>query len=167
MRRVFGGRPHGGTVFVNGQASHAARLTRRCDIMSVLARLTSKPFRTQRGGWACFFQPSLQAVMKVLLTNLTLSTRTSTEMATRDLARGLVRSGHDACVLVAECFPSTIHVLVTDLIMVKMNGQELARQFMLLRPYMQVIMKSGFQARVLLSALCAGALPRRSNVSVP
>lgn len=36
--------------------------------------------------------------MKVLLTNLTLSTRTGTEMATRDLALGLLRAGHDACV---------------------------------------------------------------------
>jgi UDP-3-O-[3-hydroxymyristoyl] glucosamine N-acyltransferase len=45
-----------------------------------------------------FFQPSLQALMKVLLTNLTLSTQTGTEMATRDLALGLLRAGHEACV---------------------------------------------------------------------
>jgi hypothetical protein len=36
--------------------------------------------------------------MRVLLTNLTLATRTGTEMATRDLALGLTRSGHEACV---------------------------------------------------------------------
>jgi len=36
--------------------------------------------------------------MRVLLTNLTLATRTGTEMATRDLALGLMRFGHEACV---------------------------------------------------------------------
>jgi UDP-3-O-[3-hydroxymyristoyl] glucosamine N-acyltransferase len=36
--------------------------------------------------------------MKVLLTNLTLATRTGTELATRDLALGLKREGHNACV---------------------------------------------------------------------
>lgn len=36
--------------------------------------------------------------MKVLLTNSTLATRTGTEIVTRDLALGLVRAGHEACV---------------------------------------------------------------------
>ncbi len=36
--------------------------------------------------------------MKILLTNLTLAGRTGTEVVTRDLALGLVRAGHVACV---------------------------------------------------------------------
>lgn len=36
--------------------------------------------------------------MKVLLTNLTLATRTGTEIVTRDLALGLFREGHELCV---------------------------------------------------------------------
>jgi UDP-3-O-[3-hydroxymyristoyl] glucosamine N-acyltransferase len=36
--------------------------------------------------------------MKVLLTNLTLATRSGTEIVTRDLALGLLREGHEACV---------------------------------------------------------------------
>ncbi len=36
--------------------------------------------------------------MRVLLTNLTLATRTGTEIVTRDLALGLHRAGHDVCV---------------------------------------------------------------------
>jgi UDP-3-O-[3-hydroxymyristoyl] glucosamine N-acyltransferase len=36
--------------------------------------------------------------MKVLLTNLTLETRTGTEIVTRDLALGLLRDGHEPCV---------------------------------------------------------------------
>lgn len=36
--------------------------------------------------------------MKILLTNLTLATRTGTEVVTRDLASGLLRAGHEPCV---------------------------------------------------------------------
>ena len=36
--------------------------------------------------------------MKVLLTNLTLASRTGTEIVTRDLALGLLRAGHEPCV---------------------------------------------------------------------
>lgn len=36
--------------------------------------------------------------MKILLTNLTLATRTGTEIVTRDLALGLARAGHELCV---------------------------------------------------------------------
>ena len=58
------------------------------------------------------------------------------------------RDGEEA-LLVAECFPSIIQVLVTDLIMVKMNGRELARRLMPLRPEMQVIMMSGFPDEIM------------------
>jgi UDP-3-O-[3-hydroxymyristoyl] glucosamine N-acyltransferase len=36
--------------------------------------------------------------MKVLLTNITLATRTGTEIVTRDLALGLAQAGHEVCV---------------------------------------------------------------------
>jgi two-component system, cell cycle sensor histidine kinase and response regulator CckA len=53
------------------------------------------------------------------------------------------RNGKDA-LLIAECFPGTIHVLVTDLVMAPMNGRELVRCLLPHRPEMQVIMMSGF-----------------------
>jgi two-component system cell cycle sensor histidine kinase/response regulator CckA len=53
------------------------------------------------------------------------------------------RDGEEA-LLIAECFPGTIHVLVTDLVMAPMNGRELVRCLLPLRPDMQVIMMSGF-----------------------
>jgi two-component system cell cycle sensor histidine kinase/response regulator CckA len=58
------------------------------------------------------------------------------------------RDGEEA-LPVAECFPSTIHVLVTDLNMLRMNGHELARRLMLLRPNMLVIMMSGFPDEIM------------------
>jgi two-component system cell cycle sensor histidine kinase/response regulator CckA len=53
------------------------------------------------------------------------------------------RDGEEA-LLIAECYTGMIHVLVTDLVMARMNGRELARRLMRLRPNMQVIMMSGF-----------------------
>ena len=49
----------------------------------------------------------------------------------------------------AECFPAMIHVLVTDLLMTRMNGHELARRLMPLRPEMQVIMMSGLPDEIM------------------
>jgi len=40
--------------------------------------------------------------MRVLLTNLTLATRTGTEIVTRDLALGLLQDGHEPCVFSPE-----------------------------------------------------------------
>jgi len=53
------------------------------------------------------------------------------------------RDGEEA-LLIAECYPATIHVMVTDLIMPRLNGLELIRRLVPLRPEMQVIMMSGF-----------------------
>ena len=53
------------------------------------------------------------------------------------------RDGEEA-LLVAKDYPSTIHVLVTDLAMEPMNGKELVRLLGPLRPNMQVVMTSGF-----------------------
>src|SRR6202022_1751596 len=55
----------------------------------------------------------------------------------------------EEALLLAECFPAMIHVLVTELVMAKMNRRELARQLMQLRPEMQVIMMSGFPDEIM------------------
>jgi two-component system, cell cycle sensor histidine kinase and response regulator CckA len=62
-----------------------------------------------------------------------------------------VLEAHDGeeALLLAECFPAMIHVLVTDLVMARMNGRELARRLMPLRPEMQVIMMSGFPDEIM------------------
>src|SRR5205823_13639231 len=58
------------------------------------------------------------------------------------------RDGEEA-LLIAECFPAVIHVLVTDVVMARMNGRELVRRLLPLRPDMQVIMMSGFPDEVM------------------
>jgi two-component system cell cycle sensor histidine kinase/response regulator CckA len=58
------------------------------------------------------------------------------------------QDGEEA-LLLAECFPAMIHVLVTDLVMARMNGRELARRLMVLRPEMQVIIMSGFPDEIM------------------
>jgi two-component system cell cycle sensor histidine kinase/response regulator CckA len=73
------------------------------------------------------------------------------EMVLRALHTYLEKSGynvleaHDGeeALRLAERFAETIDVLVTDLIMVRMNGRDLAQQLTPLRPAMQVIMISG------------------------
>src|SRR5579864_7422487 len=78
------------------------------------------------------------------------------EMVLSSLHNYLEKRGYnvlEACngeeaLLLAECFPAMIHVLVTDLVMAKMNGRELARRLMALRPEMQVIMMSGFPGEI-------------------
>jgi two-component system cell cycle sensor histidine kinase/response regulator CckA len=61
----------------------------------------------------------------------------------------LEAQGGEEALLLAECFPSMIQVLVTDLVMARMNGCELARRLMPLRPEMQVIMMSGFPDEIM------------------
>jgi two-component system, cell cycle sensor histidine kinase and response regulator CckA len=58
------------------------------------------------------------------------------------------RDGEEA-LLIAECYPSTIQVLVTDLVMARMNGRELVRRLLPLRPEMQVIMMSGYPDEIM------------------
>jgi two-component system cell cycle sensor histidine kinase/response regulator CckA len=58
------------------------------------------------------------------------------------------RDGEEA-LLIAECYPAMIHVLVTDLVMARMNGRELVRRLLPLRPEMQVIMMSGFPDEIM------------------
>src|SRR6266699_5923151 len=55
----------------------------------------------------------------------------------------------DEALLIAECYPAVIHVLVTDLVMARVNGRELVRRLLPLRPEMQVIMMSGFPDEVM------------------
>src|SRR5260370_25440248 len=72
------------------------------------------------------------------------------EMVLRALHNYLEKRGynvleaHDGeeALLLAECFPAMIHVLVTDFVMVRMNGRELARRLFPLRPAMHVILVS-------------------------
>ena len=58
------------------------------------------------------------------------------------------RNGEEALVI-AECYPGMIHVLVTDLVMARMNGRELVQRLLPLRPEMQVIMMSGFPDEII------------------
>ena len=58
------------------------------------------------------------------------------------------RDGEEA-LLIAECYPAMIHVLVTDLVMARMNGRELVQRLLPLRPEMQVIMMSGFPDEIM------------------
>ena len=76
------------------------------------------------------------------------------------------RDGEEA-LLVAECFPSIIQVLVTDLVMVKMNGRELARRLMLLRPEMQVIMMSGFPDEIMVQQDLTPQIPILAKPFLP
>jgi two-component system cell cycle sensor histidine kinase/response regulator CckA len=79
------------------------------------------------------------------------------EMVLRALHNYLEKRGYNVleandgeeALLLAECFPAMIHVLVTDIVMVHMNGRELARQLLPLRPEMQVIMISGFPDEIM------------------
>lgn len=65
----------------------------------------------------------------------------------------------DEALLIAECFPAMIHVLVTDLIMARMNGRELARRLLPLRPEMQVIMMSGFPDEIVVQQELTPQIP--------
>lgn len=79
------------------------------------------------------------------------------EMVLRALHNYLEKRGynlleaHDGeeALLIAECYPALIHVLVTDLLMEPMNGRELVRQLLPLRPDMQVIIMSGFPDEIM------------------
>jgi DNA-binding response OmpR family regulator len=79
------------------------------------------------------------------------------EMVLRALHNYLEKRGynlleaHDGeeALLIAECYPATIHVLVTDLVMARVNGRELARRLLPLRPEMQVIIMSGFPDEIM------------------
>src|SRR5258705_5815304 len=58
------------------------------------------------------------------------------------------RDGEEA-LLIAECYPAMIHVLVTDLVMARMNGRELVQRLLPLRPETQVIMMSGYPDEIM------------------
>jgi DNA-binding NtrC family response regulator len=89
------------------------------------------------------------------------------EMVLRALHNYLEKRGynvleaHDGeeALLLAECFPAMINVLVTDLVMARMNGRELARQLMPLRPEMQVIMMSGFPDEIMVQQELTPQIP--------
>ena len=66
------------------------------------------------------------------------------------------RNGEEALVI-AECYPAMIHVLVTDLVMARINGRQLVQRLLPLRPEMQVIMMSGFPDEIMVQQ---GLTPR-------
>jgi DNA-binding NtrC family response regulator len=68
------------------------------------------------------------------------------------------QNGEEA-LLLAECFPGVIQVLVTDLVMAQINGRELARRLMRLRPEMQVIMMSGFPDEIMVQQELTPEIP--------
>ena len=79
------------------------------------------------------------------------------EMVLRALHNYLEKKGYnlleasngEEALVIAECYPAMIHVLVTDLIMARMNGRELVQRLLPLRPEMQVIMMSGFPDEIM------------------
>jgi two-component system cell cycle sensor histidine kinase/response regulator CckA len=80
-----------------------------------------------------------------------------------------VLEAHDGeeALLLAECFPAMIHVLVTDLVMARMNGRELARRLMTLRPEMQVIMMSGFPDELMVQQELTPQIPILAKPFLP
>jgi len=76
----------------------------------------------------------------------------------RDVARqmlemnGYVVLQSDAEDAVEDCrlYPGTIHLLLSDLVMPKLNGRELAEQLAIVRPEMKVLFMSGYTDNVIL-----------------
>jgi DNA-binding NtrC family response regulator len=79
----------------------------------------------------------------------------------------LEASNGEEAVLLAECFPAMIHVLVTDLVMTRMNGHELARRLISLRPEMQVIMMSGLPDEIMAQRQLTPQIPILAKPFLP
>jgi DNA-binding NtrC family response regulator len=79
----------------------------------------------------------------------------------------LEAQGLDETLLIAECFPAMIHVLVTDLVIMKMNGCELPQQLMPLRPDMQVIMTSGSPDEIMMQEEVTPQVPILAKPLLP
>src|SRR3984893_18341629 len=73
----------------------------------------------------------------------------------------------EEALLLAECFPAMIHVLVTDLVMAQMNGRELARQLMQRGPARQVIMMSGSPDEIMAKQEWTPHIPTRPKPFLP
>ena len=94
--------------------------------------------------------PSLKPIVTILLVD-------DHEAVLRALHNYLEKKGYNLleardgseALLIAERYPATIHVLVTDLVMQPMNGLELVRRLAPLRPEMQLIMMSGFPDEIM------------------
>jgi two-component system cell cycle sensor histidine kinase/response regulator CckA len=79
------------------------------------------------------------------------------EAVLRGLYNYLKRQGYnvlqardgEAALSIAASHPGVIHLLITDLVMARVNGRELVRRLLPSRPEMQVIMMSGFPEEVM------------------
>jgi two-component system cell cycle sensor histidine kinase/response regulator CckA len=102
------------------------------------------------------------------------------ELVLRELHNYLEKRGYnvleaqdvDEALLIAECFPAMIQVLVTDLVITRMNGRELQQRLMSLRPDMQVIMTSGLADEIIVELtpqvpiLAKPILPKRLLIAI-
>ena len=61
----------------------------------------------------------------------------------------LVATTPGEALLVAEAHPSTIHLLVTDVVMPEMNGRILAERLAAIKPGLKCLFMSGYTANVI------------------
>jgi PAS domain S-box-containing protein len=128
----------------------------------------------QSGGWIWVYsEPGKGACFKILLPRVDAPSTPSGDLArdasrprgsetillvedqeaVRELARDFLKScgyhvmdaglGSEA-ISIASQYPGVIHLLVTDMIMPKMNGRELAAKLTAVRPEMRVLFMSGY-----------------------
>jgi CheY-like chemotaxis protein len=55
-------------------------------------------------------------------------------------------SGGDAAIALAQRYPATIHLLITDMVLPKMNGPEIVNRVRFVHPGIHVLMMSGYTA---------------------
>ncbi|HNT35952.1 MAG TPA: response regulator, partial [bacterium] len=63
--------------------------------------------------------------------------------------RVLTASKPSEAIQIAQSYPESIHLLITDVIMPEMNGRDLTRHIASLRPGMKVLFTSGYTANVI------------------
>jgi DNA-binding response OmpR family regulator len=66
------------------------------------------------------------------------------EMLRREGYKVLEAEGGEEAIEVAQQYPETLHLLLTDIVMPQMNGRELADRLTGMRPGLKVLYMSGF-----------------------